>query len=62
MASSQDMRVTVEVRIDSIGGPYGGGNLQIREDFQLPVSGFTELASILGRFHELAEKVKGEHV
>jgi len=59
---TEGMRVRVEVRIDMMNSAVGYGNMQIREDFQMPVANFTELAGILGRFHELAEKIKQERV
>lgn len=58
MPDQDALTVTVEVRIDARGGPAGFGNMTIREDFRLPVAGFTELAAILGQFHDLAQKVK----
>lgn len=61
MADSGLIDVTVEVRLDMRSSPAGFGSMQIREDFRLPVAGFTELAGILGKFHELAERVKAEH-
>ena len=53
------LRVSINVRID-VSGQAGYGNLEIREDFPIPVGSFMELAQVLGRFHELAEKIKAE--
>jgi hypothetical protein len=55
------IRVTVQVRIDAIPGTSGAyGNLQISEDFTVPVSTFAQLAEIVGRFHQLAETIEAE--
>ena len=44
----------------SIYQPDCGGRLEIREEIALNVSSFLEIASLLGRFHELAERVAVE--
>lgn len=62
MADDKPIRVTVEIRLDMMSSAAGFGNLAIREDFSIPVAGFTELAGILGRFHALAQAVKDDNV
>lgn len=62
MAEDKPIRVTVEIRLDMMSSAAGFGNLAIREDFRLPVAGFTELAGILERFHALAQAVKDDNV
>lgn len=62
MSDEGAIDVQIEVRMDMRNTPAGYGSLTVREDFRLPVAGFTELAGILGRFHELARQVRSEHV
>lgn len=52
--------VTVEVRIDAHGSGNAFGQLQVRQDFRIEAESFTELAAILGQFHELAQQVKAD--
>jgi len=62
-------RADVSIRISPLTEyPPGSGNwqhsnpggLEIAERFDLTAANFMELAGILGRFHELAEKIKAE--
>lgn len=54
------VRVNVEIQRDPRGG-YSGDRLTTAEEFHIPATGFTEIAGVLGRFHELAETVSAEH-
>lgn len=38
----------------------GSTGLEVRESFDLNAAGFMELAGILGRFHELKERIEAE--
>jgi len=53
-----NLRVVVEINKISDSGAYTGERLSINHEYILPVTGFTEVAAVLGRFHDLAEEVK----
>jgi hypothetical protein len=40
---------------------YNSGGLRVEERFDVSATDFMAVAAILGRFHELAEKLRGEH-
>jgi hypothetical protein len=56
------LRLRLQISIEAIPGGYNAayGNLQLSETVNLDAASFLEIASILGRFHELAEKVEEE--
>lgn len=58
MAEQFDLRVNIEINGTDERGGYTGERLSVQETFRLPVSGFTEIAQVLGRFHELAGKIR----
>lgn len=37
-----------------------GGGLQVSEDFRVGTQNFIEICQMLGRFHELSEKIRKE--
>jgi hypothetical protein len=37
------------------------GNIGLSEQFTIPAANFTELAEILGQFHNLAKKIEAEN-
>lgn len=60
-----DFRVTIRKERHMSDGHYGptgmGDHLEFSQQLTLPVRDFLEMAQILGRFHELAERIrKGE--
>jgi hypothetical protein len=55
MTYEKTFNLVINVDIQDKGG-YG--SLRVSETFELGVSTFLEMCQILGRFHELAEKVK----
>jgi hypothetical protein len=55
-----NLRVTVEINRLAENGAYTGERLSINQEYVLPVSGFQEIAEVLGRFQALAETVKRE--
>jgi hypothetical protein len=54
------MQLRIEVSVDAYNEPQASGNLRMSETVQIDTPSFIELAQILGRFHELAEKVTKE--
>jgi hypothetical protein len=54
----QKYRVDINVSLQQL-EPYTGGRLEIRESLDLG-AGIFDMATILGRFHELAEALKRE--
>ena len=50
--------VQLNVRIHPESGGYGG--LEISETVNVSADGFLSLCQILGKFHELAQKIKEE--
>lgn len=55
-------RLRVDIQIEGMNGEYSfaGERLSVREEFEIPAGSFTEVAGVLGQFHELARKVKAE--
>jgi len=52
---------TMNVRIDvTVTRPNSTGYLNVSETFEITSVEFTEMAKILGQFHDLAAKVKVE--
>lgn len=70
MSGDQRYRVEVNVRVFTLQEyPHGSGNwqqsgssggLEVSERTDVTASGFMELAGILGRFHDLTERIKAE--
>jgi len=60
MAAKYQLRMRIEIQQVGEHGEYLGqaGNLQVTEDILFDASSFLEIASVLGEFHELAEKIK----
>ena len=55
------MRVRIDVRIEANGPDEGYGSLQLGETFDLgALESFAEIAAVLGAFHDVAERVKGD--
>ena len=52
------LNVNIEVMKLGEHGEYTGERLSIRQEYVIPVNGFTEIAAVLGKFHDLAEQVK----
>lgn len=52
-------RYQLSIRV-AIQDPTTGGGLQISKDFRVNASNFIEICHVLGRFHELSEKIKKE--
>ncbi|HWB37867.1 MAG TPA: hypothetical protein VHA75_17765 [Rugosimonospora sp.] len=53
--------VNLEIeQLDDRGYPMGRGGLQVRDVIQLGDLGFLELATVLGRFNDLAGVIKEE--
>ncbi|MCI4357363.1 MAG: hypothetical protein L3K18_09580 [Thermoplasmata archaeon] len=53
------LRLRISVSIQPESGNYtSNGNLEVREDFEIPQMGFLEMCRILGQFQELASKFK----
>lgn len=57
--TGQKFRLDITVSIQQM-EPYQGGRLDVRETLDLSADGFMEVASILHRFHELAERLAEE--
>lgn len=53
------LMVRCEIRSTDDQGYSTGQGLTVQEDMKLEARSFMEVASILGRFHELSEKIKG---
>ena len=55
-------RLQIVVEINKLGehDQFTGERLSIRQEYTLPVSGFAEIAAVLGRFQELGETIKDE--
>jgi hypothetical protein len=49
---------TLDIRVSMRQSPGYGGQLDISESIEVPATGFLEICTILGRFHELAESLK----
>lgn len=70
MSSDQRYRVEVNVRVVTLQEyPYGSGNwqptgmangLEVSERTDVTAAGFMEVAGILGRFHDLTERIRAE--
>lgn len=62
MAVTDLYNLDVQVRINRIrqDGGYTGEQLTISQEMQIQADSFIEIASILGKFQETAEKIKGE--
>lgn len=52
---SEKYELELYVAIRQVGG---GGYLEIREKEHIDATGFLEIAGVLSKFHELAEKMK----
>ncbi len=52
------MTIRIEVRIEQ--EPRFGQALRLDQEFQIPAASFLELAQILGRFEELAQRIRNE--
>lgn len=52
------VRVTVH-QVDEL-GRWTGQGLEVSEEVSVEASSFLEIATLLGRFHELTEKMKAE--
>ena len=63
MNEDRPLRVSISIRIDTYGSQNASTamrNLALSEEFNLGVADFSELAAILGQFHQLATKIKIE--
>lgn len=56
-------RLNVNVSIQpEPGSGQSYGNLQVQENVSFEASNFMEVAAMLGRFHEMAAKLRSEYV
>ena len=63
MANANCLVLNLNLSIHQVeDGRFQGQGLEIRDHVTLPAMGFLEVAQVLGRFHELAETIKKEHV
>ncbi|HEV2347604.1 MAG TPA: hypothetical protein VGS97_26165 [Actinocrinis sp.] len=54
------LRIQVDIEeLDDHGG-WTGGRLGVKEEAQLDLDSFTEIAAVLGRFHDLNAAIKRE--
>lgn len=61
MSPSSRYRLDVSIRIQEIDpqyGPMGGNALEVREQADLTLNSFMEVAQVLGHFHELTESFR----
>lgn len=54
------LRVRCEIQETADNGSYRGQGLTVEENTELDAAGFMDVAGILGRFHELSERIKRE--
>ena len=54
------LRIQIEIQRVGEHGEYLGqaGNLQVTEDILFDATSFLEIASVLGEFHELSQKIR----
>lgn len=57
MASQPRYQLSVRVSIQDV---EMLGNIQVEEHFRVDAKNFIDICQLLGRFHELAEKLKQE--
>lgn len=55
------MQLRIEVRLDSYNDPNSYGNFGLSETVDIGNLEFLELASILGKFHEVLGAIKKAH-
>jgi len=55
-AENLEVSITIEVRQAN----FGNGAIQIRENFFVKPRSFLEMCQMLGKFQELAERIKKE--
>lgn len=60
MADKFRLRVNVEIQKHFDTGGYTGERITVAEEFDVPAGSFTEVAAILGKFHETAERMKAD--
>lgn len=62
--ADQKFALVLNIRIEQRDeyGRYVGSQLQIQQELTVKASSFLEIASIIGRFHELAQAVGQEQV
>ena len=54
------LRVRCEIQqVDDFGGCYSQG-LNVEENIDITADNFMEIAAVLGKFHDLSEKIKAE--
>lgn len=55
-------RLRIDVQIEELDdhGGWTGGRLGVKEETQLDLASFTEVAAVLGRFHDLNQAIKRE--
>lgn len=61
MAEPQRFRLDVNIRISALDPQYGNpmsGGLEVREQADLTLGTFMEVAKVLGHFHDLTEALK----
>ena len=55
-----NFEVTVDINISQYWYNNRQGGMQLRENFRIPAANFSELAKILGEFHDLARRIESE--
>lgn len=60
--TARSYRLRVEVQIEELDDNRGwtGGRLGVKEETELELDSFTEVAAVLGRFHDLNNVIKRE--
>lgn len=60
MANSYTLRISIAIEEKDDRGAFTGGRLCINEEQKLDVTSFMEIASVLGRFHDVGEALRRE--
>lgn len=54
------LRVRCEIQQTDDHGSYYGQGLNVEENVDIEAGSFMEVAAVLGKFHDLSEKIKAE--
>lgn len=62
--SARSYRLRVEVQIEELDDNrhWTGGRLGVKEETELELDSFAEVAAVLGRFHDLNNVIKKEQI
>jgi hypothetical protein len=55
-----EVQIRVQVRTLNEHGGWNGQGLETAETMVMELGGFTEIAAVLGRFHDLAQAIHGD--